>query len=62
MQNLEYLKLKQMVAHLDETIDFMTNNQLSFVETLIKLTDHEINMKEINIDGGFPLLKGNKRF
>src|SRR5690625_341380 len=47
--NLEYLKLNQMIAHLDETIDFMNNNQLSFVDTLIKLSDYEIDMKEINM-------------
>lgn len=49
VENLEYLKLNQMIAHLDETIDFMNNNQLSFVDTLIKLTDYEIDMKEINM-------------
>lgn len=49
IDNFEYLKLNQMVAHLDETIDFMNNNQLSFVDTLIKLTDYEIDMKEINM-------------
>lgn len=49
IDNFEYLKLHQMVAHLDETIDFMNNNQLSFVDTLIKLTDYEIDMKEINM-------------
>lgn len=49
VDNLKYLKLNQMVTHLDETIDFMNNNQLSFVDTLIKLTDYEIDMKEINM-------------
>ena len=49
IDNLEYLKLTQMVTHLDETIDFMNNNQLSFIDTLIKLTDYEIDMKEINM-------------
>ncbi|KAB2505506.1 transposase, partial [Bacillus cereus] len=32
-QNLEYLKLKQMVQHLGEVVDFSINNQLSFIET-----------------------------
>lgn len=49
IENFEYLKLNQMVAHLNETIDFMNNNQLSFIDTLIKLTDYEIDMKEINM-------------
>lgn len=68
VQNLEYLKLKQMMIHLDETIDFMTNNELSFTDTLIKLTDYEIDMKEVNMVksmvkvGAFPHLKEIKDF
>lgn len=68
VQNLEYLKLKQMISHLDETIDFMTNNQLSFTDTLVKLTDYEIDMKEINMVramvkvGAFPHQKEIKDF
>jgi DNA replication protein DnaC len=68
VKNLEYLKLKQMALHLDETIDFMTKNQLSFTETLIKLTDYEIDVKEINMMksmvkvGAFPHLKEVKDF
>ncbi|MBP2256634.1 DNA replication protein DnaC [Virgibacillus campisalis] len=48
-ENLKYLKLNQMDLHLDETIDFMNNNDLSFIDALIKLTDYEIDMKEINM-------------
>jgi len=68
ISNLEYLNLKQMVTHLDETIDFTTKNQLSFTETLMKLTDYEIDMKEINMVrsmvrvGAFPHLKEIKDF
>ncbi|MEC1895537.1 ATP-binding protein, partial [Cytobacillus firmus] len=68
IQNLEYLKLKQRMIHLDETIDFMTNNQLSFTDTLIKLTDYEIDMKEVNMVksmvkvGAFPHFKEVKDF
>ncbi|WP_079708715.1 IS21-like element helper ATPase IstB [Paraliobacillus ryukyuensis] len=68
VQNLKYLKLKQMMIHLDETIDFMTNNELSFTDTLIKLTDYEIDMKEVNMVksmvkvGAFPHLKEIKDF
>ncbi|MDC3418737.1 IS21-like element helper ATPase IstB [Aquibacillus salsiterrae] len=67
-KNLEYLKLKQMLAHLNETIDFMTNNQLSFTDALVKLTDYEIDMKEINMMrsmvkmGAFPHFKEVKDF
>jgi DNA replication protein DnaC len=68
MENLAYLKLNQMITHLDETIDFMNNNQLSFADTLIKLTDYEIDMKEINMVrsmvkvAAFPHLKEIKDF
>lgn len=68
VNNLEYLKLNQMTLHLDETIDFMTKNQLSFTETLVKLTDYEIDMKEINMInsmvrmGAFPHRKEIKDF
>lgn len=47
--NLEYLKLKQMSQHLGEVVDFSINNQLSFVEALVKLTNYEIDMREQNM-------------
>lgn len=68
IENLKYLKLNQMVIHLDETIDFMNNNNLSFIDALIKLTDYEIDMKEINMIksmvkvAAFPHLKEIKDF
>lgn len=68
INNLEYLKLKQMVNHLDEVIDFSTKNNLSFVDTLIKLTSHEIDYKEANMIrsmvkvGAFPHTKELKDF
>ena len=68
MENLTYLKLNQMMIHLDETIDFMNNNDLSFVDALIKLTDYEIDMKEFNMIksmvkvAAFPHLKEIKDF
>ncbi|WP_279221614.1 ATP-binding protein [Clostridium septicum] len=68
INNLEYLKLKQMVNHLDEVIDFSTKNNLSFVDTLIKLTSHEIDCKKANMirsmvkGGAFPYTKELKDF
>jgi len=68
IKNLEYLNLDQMVIHLDEMIDLMNNNQLSFAETLVKLTDYEIDMKEISRAkamvkvAAFPHLKEVKDF
>ncbi|MFD2130407.1 IS21-like element helper ATPase IstB [Pseudogracilibacillus auburnensis] len=68
IRNLEYLKLKQMVMHLDEVIDFGISNQLSFIETLIKLTNYEIDVREQNMIhamvkvGAFPHLKEIRDF
>ena len=68
VQNLEYLKLKQMIDYLGETIDFGMNNQLSFVDTLLKLTNYEIDMREKNMInsmvkvGAFPHRKEIKDF
>lgn len=47
--NLEYLKVKQMAQHLGEVVDFSINNQLSFVEALVKLTNYEIDVREQNM-------------
>ncbi|MFC0275054.1 ATP-binding protein, partial [Metabacillus herbersteinensis] len=68
VQNLDYLKMKQMMVHLDDTIDYMAHNQLSFVDTLLKLTGYEIEMKEKNMItsmvkvAAFPHLKEVKDF
>src|SRR5690625_3564292 len=68
INKLKYLKLNQMITHLDETIDFMNKNNLSFIDALIKLTDYEIDMKEINMIksmvkvAAFPHLKEIKDF
>ena len=48
-QNLEYLKLKQMTQHLGEVVDFSIKNELSFIDTLVKLTNYEIDVKEQNM-------------
>lgn len=68
VKNLEYLKLKQMVVHLDDVLDFTTKNNLSIIDALMKLTLHEIDFKEANMVkamvkvGAFPHLKEIKDF
>lgn len=47
--NLEYLKLKQVLLNLDETLEFSIKNNLSLVETLVKLTSYEIDVREQNM-------------
>lgn len=49
VKNLEYLKLRQMVTHLDDVLDFATKNNLSIIDTLIKLSLYEIDFKEANM-------------
>lgn len=68
LSNLEYLKLKQMVVHLNEVVDFGVRNQMSFIDTLIKLTNYEIDVREQNMIqsmvkvAAFPHLKEIKDF
>lgn len=68
VKNLEYLKLKQMITHLDDVIDFINANNVSFTEGLTKLTTHEIDFKEANMIrsmvkvGAFPHRKELKDF
>ena len=66
--NLDYLKLKEMKDHLDDTINFINKNNLSFVDGLIKLTSYEIDCKEASMIkamvrvGAFPHFKELKDF
>jgi len=68
LKNLEYLNLKQMIEHLGDTIDFSMSNQLSFVDTLVKLTNYEIDVREKSMINsmvkvaGFPHLKELSEF
>src|SRR5690606_14492074 len=64
----EYLKLKQMTLHINEVVDFGVQNQLSFIDTLIKLSNYETDVREQNMTqsmvkvAGFPHLKEIKDF
>ncbi len=66
--NLEYLKLKKMIEHLDEVIDFVTTNNLTFTEGLLKLSTYEIDFKVANMTkamvkvGAFPHQKELEEF
>lgn len=61
--NMEQLKLTQMLLHLDEITDFVTVNNLSFTEGLLKLSNYEVDFKEKNVSrsiikaAAFPFLK-----
>ena len=66
--NLEQLKLGQMKEKLDETIDFISKNNLPFAEGLLKLSNYEVYLKESNAAktmvkaGSFPFQKGLEDF
>ena len=67
INNLEYLKIKQMIIHLDEVINFTMKNNLSFVDALIRLTANETDYKEANmvksmVKSGFSESKRNQSF
>lgn len=63
IQNLEYLKLYEMKEQLKEVEKFMVQNQSSFYEGLLKLTDVQISKKIQNMEkamvkvGAFPHFK-----
>lgn len=66
--NLDYLKLQEIPNKLNEALDHINANQLSFIQGLIKLTDYEVTYKEANMIkamvkvGGFPHYKELKHF
>ncbi|MFC0416494.1 IS21-like element helper ATPase IstB [Cytobacillus solani] len=68
LRNLKYLKLKQMSLYLNEVVDFGVKNQMSFIDTLIKFTNYEIDVREQIMTqsmvkvAGFPHLKEIKDF
>jgi len=68
LRNLQYLKLKQMTLHLNEVVDFGVQNQTSFIDMLIKLTNYEIDVREQNMMqsmvkvAAFPHMKEIKDF
>lgn len=49
MNNLNALKLKEMPLKLGETIDFINNNNLSFTQGLLRLTNYEIDYKNTSM-------------
>lgn len=64
-ENLEYLKLKQFILHIDEQI---ADRNTSLIESLLKLTDYEVDTKRVNAanqmvkTAAFPALKDISSF
>ena len=47
--NLAYLKLKQCILHLDETIELANKQSLSHIEWLLKLNNYEVDIKRQDV-------------
>lgn len=66
--NLERLKLGQMKEKLNDTIDFISKNNLPFAEGLLRLSNYEMDIEEANAArsmikaGAFPFQKGIEHF
>ena len=63
INNLDYLKLNEMKLHLNGIIDNANQGNVSLVDSLIKLTNYEVDHKETNAvnamvkTGAFPHMK-----
>lgn len=68
INNLDYLKLYEMKLHLNEIIDSTNQGNISLIDSLIKLTNYEIDHKETNAvnamvkTGAFPHRKTLEEF
>lgn len=63
MDNLKFLKSKESLAVIDETLDFVTKNNLSFIDGFQYFTDAQVEKKKVNLVthsvmmAGFPKIK-----
>lgn len=68
LKNLDYLKLKHLKLHLDQTLNQANIGDKSIVDILYELTTHEVQMKEASMKiamvktAGFPHQKGLDAF
>lgn len=68
LNNLTFLKNKESLDVLDETIDYVTRNNLSFIDGFLYFTEAQVEKKNINIINhsvkmaGFPRVKTLEEF
>lgn len=68
VNNLTYLKMDEMITHMNDTIEYIHKNNLTFEEGLLKLTGYQIDYKEASAikamvkTGAFPHFKELKDF
>ena len=68
MENLKFLKSKESLDVIDNTIDFVTQNGLSFIDGFLYFTEAQVERKRINLVNhsvqmaGFPRVKSLAEF
>ena len=68
MENLTFLKSKESLDVIDQTLDFVTKNNLSFIEGFQYFTDQQVEKKKANVIkhsvqmAGFPKPKSLTEF
>lgn len=68
MDNLSFLKSKESIAVIDDTIDYVTRNNLSFIDGFLYFTEAQVEKKRINLVNhsvnmaGFPKIKSLAEF
>ena len=68
IDNLTYLKSKESLDIIDKTIDYVTLNNLSFIDGFLYFTEAQVEKKSINIINhavrmaGFPSIKTLEEF
>ena len=68
IENLQFLKAKEMLDVLDDTIDYVNLNKLSFIDGLLRLTESQLEKKKLNLmeyavrKAGFPKSKDLESF
>ena len=61
--NLTFLKSKESLAVIDDTIDYVSKNNLSFIDGFLYFTEQQVEKKKINLINhsvkmaGFPKIK-----
>lgn len=66
--NLIFLKSKESLAVIDETIDYVSKNNLSFIDGFLHFTEQQVAKKKINLINhsvkmaGFPKIKSLAEF
>ena len=67
-ENLTFLKSKESLAVIDDTINYVSKNNLSFIDGFLYFTEQQVEKKKINLVNhsvkmaGFPKIKSLAEF